>query len=136
MDKFHDFLKNGLQIQDPDAVEVVDIHRLPQHPVQRFGRNVVRPIIIKLLTMQDKTLISNSAKHLKAYNSKRISEDATSPHIFITEHLPKKFQEQRKRLLPIFKDAKRKQQRTCWKAIEGNYYVLFVNVKKVKAFEY
>ena len=55
LDKFHDFLKNGLQIEDPDAVEVVDIHRLPQHPVQRFGRNVVRPIIVKLLTMQDKT---------------------------------------------------------------------------------
>ena len=134
LDKFHDFLKNGLQIEDPDAVEIVDIHRLPQHPVQRFGRNVVRPIIVKLLTMQDKTLIFNSAKHLKAYNSKRISEDATSPHIFITEHLPKKFQEQRKRLLPVFKDAKRRQQKTYWKAVNGNY-VLFVNGKKVEASE-
>ena len=102
MDKFHDFLKYGSHIEDPDAVEVVDIHRLPQHPVQRFGRSVVRPIIVKLLTMQDKTLIFNSAKHLKTYNSERISEDATSPHIFITEHLPKKFQEQRKRRLPVF----------------------------------
>ena len=77
-DKYHDFLKNGLHMEDPDAVEVVDIHRLPQHPVQRFGRNVVRPIIVNLLTMQDKTLIFNSANHPKAYNSKRISEDATS----------------------------------------------------------
>ena len=84
--------------------------------------------------MQDKTLIFNSAKHLKAYNSKRISEDATSPHIFITEHLPNKFQEQRKRLLPVFKDAKRRQQKTYWKAIDENY-VLFVNGKKVKASE-
>ena len=47
LDKFHDFLKNGLQIENPDAVEVVDIHRLPQHPVQRFGRNVVGPIIVR-----------------------------------------------------------------------------------------
>ena len=55
-------------------------------------------------------------------------------HIFITEHLPKKFQEQRKRLLLVFKDAKRRQQKTYWKAIDGNY-VLFVNGKKVEASE-
>ena len=78
LDKFHNFLKNGLQIEDPDAVEVVDIHTLPQHLVERFGRNVVRPTIVKLLTTQDKTLMFSSTKHLKAYNSKRISKDATS----------------------------------------------------------
>jgi len=29
------FLEKGLKISDPDDVEFVDIHRLPQHPVKK-----------------------------------------------------------------------------------------------------
>jgi len=30
--KFKDFLQDGLKIEDPTDIEYVDIHRLPQHP--------------------------------------------------------------------------------------------------------
>ena len=33
--KFQDFLKNGLNIDDPDEIEFAEIHRLPQHPVKK-----------------------------------------------------------------------------------------------------
>ena len=55
--KFQDFLKNGRKINDSDEIEFVAIHRLPQHPVKKNGRPITRPIIAKLLTMNDKNLI-------------------------------------------------------------------------------
>ena len=44
LEKFQDFSKNGLKIRDPMDIEYVDIHRLPQYPVQKHGRSVHRPI--------------------------------------------------------------------------------------------
>lgn len=38
IEKFQNFVKDGLQIEDPDDIELVDIHRLPQHPVTRYGK--------------------------------------------------------------------------------------------------
>ena len=50
-----------------------------------------------------------------------------------TEHLPKKFQEQRKLLLPYYKEAKLKKQKNFLESLiwDGNY-VLFVNGEKVE----
>ena len=36
--KFKNLLKNGLKIDDPDDIELVDIHRLPQHPLMKNGK--------------------------------------------------------------------------------------------------
>ena len=58
--KFTKFVREGLKIEDPDKIEYVDIHRLPQHPVSRLGKKVHRPIIVKLLTMQDKKMLYKS----------------------------------------------------------------------------
>ena len=33
---------------DPDDVEIEEIHRLPQRPVMKDGKKVIRPIIVKL----------------------------------------------------------------------------------------
>ena len=50
----NDFLSNALLIEYPDAIKLADIHTLPQHPVVRNNRKVVRPIIIKLTNSFDK----------------------------------------------------------------------------------
>ena len=34
--KFKQFLQNGLKITNSHAVAVVDLHRLPQHPVTKM----------------------------------------------------------------------------------------------------
>ena len=49
--KLENLLKNGLNIDDFDDIELVDIHRLPQHPLMRNGKRITRPIVIKLLNM-------------------------------------------------------------------------------------
>jgi len=38
IEKFQDFLIQGLKIEYPDDVEFFDIHRLPQHPVKKDGK--------------------------------------------------------------------------------------------------
>ena len=127
--KFETFLNDGLNI-DPDDIELVDIHRLPQYPIKKNGKTVHRPIIVKLTSTQDKNRIFSSAKNLKTYNETRRSYDEHSPYVYVTEHLPAKFQQQRKLLLPDFKEAKRKKQPTYWRAIDGNY-CLFVDGDKI-----
>ena len=67
IEKFQDFLKNGLKI-DPNEIKLSDIHRLPQQPITRNGRPD-RPIIVKLLTIHDKNVIFKSAKNLGPYNA-------------------------------------------------------------------
>ena len=42
--KFKNFLENGLKIQDPEDMNYVDIHRLPQYPLKKNGKTVHRPI--------------------------------------------------------------------------------------------
>ena len=129
--KFQNFLKDGLKLDEPNDIEFEDIHRLPQHPISTKGKAIDRPIIVTLLTMEDKSSIFKSVRKMKAYNEKCKRDDDTSAPIYVTEHLPKKFQEQRKLPLPFYKEAKIKKQKTLWKAMDGNY-VLFVNDKKVE----
>ena len=99
-----DFMKRGLQIKDPFAIMVADYHRLPQHPVLKNGIKVNRPINIKLTNSNDKRLIFGSLKNLKQFNNARKLNQQNS--VYITEHLPKQFQLERKALLPAFKRPK------------------------------
>ena len=99
-----DFMKRGLQIKDPSAVMLSNYHCLPQHPVLKNGIKVNRSIIIKLTNSNDKRLIFNSLKNLKQFNNARKLNKQNS--LYITKHLPKQFQLERKALLPAFKEAK------------------------------
>ena len=83
-------------------------------------KRITRPIVIKLVNIQDKSCIFQSAKHLRNYNKKLKKEDNKSPYIYICDHLLTKFQQQRKNLLPFYKEAKKKNQKTIWKAITEN----------------
>ena len=129
IEKFQDFLKNGLKI-NPNEINLSDIHRLPQQPITKNGRPVHRPINVKLLTIHDKNLIFKSAKNLGQYNAMRKESRSTNLNIYITDHLPVKFQEQQKLLLPHYKEAKKNKKKTMWKALDGNY-TLFIDNKQV-----
>ena len=99
IEKFQDFLKNGLKINS-NEIKLSDIHRLPQQPITKNGRPVHRPITVKLLTIHDKNLIFKSTKNLGQYNAMRKKSGSTNLNTYITDPLPAKFQEQRKLLLP------------------------------------
>ena len=60
----------------------------------------------KLLTIYDKNVIFKSAENLRKYNAMRKESESTNLKTYITDHLPVKFQEQRKLPLPYYKEAK------------------------------
>ena len=62
---FHDFMRDGLKIDQPTSIAVVDAHRLPQRPTYHNGKRICRPIIVKLATMLDKNKIFGLVKNLK-----------------------------------------------------------------------
>ena len=70
--------------------------------------------------MNDKQQIFQHVKNLKAYNAERQLKKKESLYIYINEHLPKKFQEQRKLLLPAYKDAKKNKKKVMWKTMNSN----------------
>ena len=55
--KFENLLKKRLKINDPNDIELVDIHRLPQNPLIKNRQRVIRPVVIKLVNIQDKSRI-------------------------------------------------------------------------------
>ena len=124
----------GLQL-DPVSIPLGDIHRLPQQPVVRRRVNIAKPIIIKLNNAMEKHKIMSNLSNLKACNLPRQNEPqtaATPPRfpkpVYITEHLPKEFQKQRKRLLPRFIEAKKSGQKTK-RAITNGTYCLYADDK-------
>ena len=127
---FYRFVEDGLKIK-PENLRLVDIHRLPQTPV--FGDDDLRrdrPIIIKLGDSFSKRLFMNSFKNLKAYNKNNREENPSAPYIFVSEHLPKELQMQKKKLLPRFKEAKAQKKNTQWR-IENAQCCLYIDNKKV-----
>lgn len=128
--KFRNFLKIGLKIPNTHEVAIVDVHRLPQHSISKHGKRIVRPIIAKLTSYSDKNLIMRSLKNLKTYNEERKTELGDSAnYVYVTEHLPRELQQQKKQLLPAFKKARAEGKRAVLK-IEKATYVLYIdNIK-------
>jgi len=54
---------------------------------------VNRPIIFKVASNYDKQMIMN---HLKQFIESRLKENPSSTKIFVTEHLPKAFYQQKR----------------------------------------
>ena len=96
---FHDFMRDGQKIDDPTSIAVVDAHRIPQRPTYHNGKRICRPVIVKLATMLDKNKIFGHMKNLKSFNEIR---ESTLLHDK-SNHLPKEFVLQRKRLYPNIK---------------------------------
>ena len=108
---FNHFLQQALKF-DPTSISVVDIHRLPQHPVYKNRIKVNRPIIIKFQNVMDKEKVTKSLTNLKHYNQQRKPTENEVPYVYVTDHLPKVFELQKKMLLPQFKLARKQNKRT------------------------
>ena len=126
-EKFDHFLYDAHKM-DPDDVEIEEIHRLPQRPVIKDGKKVIRPIIVKLANATTKHNIFGNLKRLKTYNIAKKLEG--KPLLFVTDHLPKNFLEQKKIVNASFYSSKKNQQKTSWRA-ENNEYALYVNLRKI-----
>ena len=115
----HTFMKKGLRIEDPTLIPLADYHRLPQRPIyDRTGAKIMRPIIIKLTNPSDKCKIYNNVKNLKAFNEERRINKLSS--VYITEHLPKQFQQEN-----CFYHFSKKPRVENKKRFEGRKWTLF-----------
>ena len=62
----------------------------------------------------DKRYLFRQLKHLKTYNSaRRLPKEK---NVFITDHVPKTFQMERKQLMPQFQLARSLNKKTAWRA--------------------
>ena len=117
------FMKEGLNnehCKNPSQFALADYHRLPQQPTYKNKVKINRPIIIilKVTNAFDKNLIFLNLKNLKAHNARRRLQSLRSQ--YVTEHLPKLFQEERKLLLPAFKEAKSQKQKNYVESRKGS----------------
>ena len=66
---FQEFLYKGLNISDPEKLQLVDIHRLPQQPICKEDTKINCLIIIKLHSVDDTHRLFSRLKYLKEYNA-------------------------------------------------------------------
>ena len=123
-------MKEGLKIEDPSKITTADCHRLPQRIILKNKVRANRPIIIKLTNADDKHLIFSHLKNLKIYNNTRISLNLKMQ--YVTQQLPEQFQNEHKKLLPLYKAAWLEKKKAYWRADSG-HYCLYVDEKKVEA---
>ena len=102
---FHDFVRDGLNIDDPTSIAVVDAHRLPQRPKNKQGTRICRPLIVKLATISDKNKIFSHLKNLKNFDETRNSSLLHYKSVYVSNHLSREFVLQKKRLYPQYKKA-------------------------------
>ena len=71
--KFNNLLKNGLKIDDPDGIDLVNVHRLPQHPLMKNGKGITRPTSPNCSTCKIKAVfaISKTSKNLQRKTQRR-----------------------------------------------------------------
>ena len=119
---FETFLTETLELEI-NAVNIVDLHRLPQHPIKKNGIRINQPVIVKVLTTFDKDIIFQNAAKLRSYNESRDSP------VYITDHLPKLFYNKKKSLRSQFLAAKKEGKKTKWAAYDGKY-CLYIDNKR------
>ena len=112
-------------------MNLVDLHRLPQHPVYKNRIKVNKPIIFKLQNNYDKQLVMSCLKHLKTYNENR-KKSVTAPlAVYVSEHLSQVHYQQKQHLLPLFKQARADDKKTSWRMHDGDY-CLYIDGKKAR----
>ena len=112
-------MKEGLKIEDPSKIAMADCHRLTQRIILKNKVRVNRPIIIKLTNADDKHLIFSHLRNLKIYNNPRISLNLKTQ--YVTQQLPEQFQNEHKKLLPLYKAARLERKKSI---LEGGLWTL------------
>ena len=124
--ELNNFLKNVLNIDDPDEIMIANCHRLgsstviDDNGVPKSVKN--RPLIFRALFWKDReTIIEKSQKLLKKYNLDNGTKYGVS------QQLPKRMQDDKVSLLDDFKEGRRKKLKTKWK-IDHNSATYFLTV--------
>ena len=103
---------------------MADYHKPSQKLICNGRIRICRPVIIKFTNVADKHTVFLHVKNLKRYNEARCLENLQPQ--YITEHLPKKFVEERKKIMPAFKEARLQSKTTAWR-VENGHYALYID---------
>ena len=101
---FHDFMRDGLNIDDLTSIAVVDARRLPQRHKYKKGTRICRPLIVKLATTSSKNKIFSHLKNLKNFDKTRNSSLLHHKSVYVSNHLLRELVLQKKRLYPEYKE--------------------------------
>ena len=85
---------------------------------------------MKFQNAMDKAEVTKSLKNLKIYNQQLKSSSSNISYVYVSDHLPKPFEAQRKKLMPKFKMARKQNKKAYWRIDEGQY-CLFLDDKTV-----
>ena len=81
-------MRDGLNVDDPTSIAVVDVHRLPHRPKYNKGTRFCRPLIVKLASISDKNKILSHLKNLKNLDKTRNSSLLHYKSVYVSNHLP------------------------------------------------
>lgn len=115
-EKVREILRDALKLPNWETMVISDCHRLPQKPLKlqrnlRSGKKKRRPLIFKVTTRKDCNAVWDNVSNLKEFNDDQSADDK----IYITKHLPKQLQDQKKALQKVYNKAKLQYKETEWK---------------------
>ena len=85
---------------------------------------------IRFFVPTSENMIMRSLKNLKEYNEERKRTfGGVTNYVYGTEYLPRELQQQKKKLLSAYKEAKQNKQRSVWRIEKAKYSLYIDNVK-------
>ena len=131
LESIHQFMREGLNIEDPSRFAFVDYRRLPQRPLYKNAQKVDQPVIITLTSAADKQIIFSHLKNLKPNNEARKLKNFKAQYILYNTTFTKAISMKKKKTTDaIFKICPAAEKVD---ALESgtSHYVLYVNSEKV-----
>ena len=133
-----DFFANTLKVPYANGISIQNAHRMGNRKTVDIvnvvnegtdDENTVvtkwhtRPLIVRFNNILDLESVQDHLSELKQHNANL----PVARRIYVKQHLPKRMDKQRTALVPHFREARKRGQKTKWR-IEGNGdYCLYIN---------
>ena len=133
IDKVYKFFKEDLGIDDAYNMQFVNAHRMGVRktildPTTNKSLHT-RPLIVRFTCMPDKERVQKHLGALKTYNR---NIQYKYHRVFVTDQLPKRMDDQRKKLVDKFISARKRKAKAKWSVDKHGNYCLYVD--KVQVF--
>ena len=133
IDIVRDFFED-LGVENARDIQLVNAHRMGLRktitdPITGVSL-VTRPLIVRFATMPGKEDVQKKLCKLKEYNS---NTPYKYHRVVVTDQLPKRMDEKRKKLLPKFISARRRKAKAKWSVDKNGNYCLYVDNTQVFA---
>ena len=134
IEKVYNFFSNDLKVDNARKMQLMNAHRIgnPKTIVDQTTKKSLRtrPLIVRFTSMPDKENVQRNLNALRTYN-----RDIANKYqrVFVTDQLPKRMDDQRKKLLDEFIRARKRKAKAKWSVDKFGNYCLYVDKKQVFA---